>query len=69
MPVTARALVQRINRKLDSQDEQLKAKRGPKGGQYFLVDLRRNFLIRDDVDIEELGRKTGVLEDWEELER
>jgi hypothetical protein len=46
--VSERALIQRINRKLKPDYEQLKARRGmsmlTNVGRYYVLDLRRNFM-------------------------
>jgi hypothetical protein len=65
VPVTTRALVQRINRKLSALDggdpraEQVRAARGKARetlGEFYLLDL------------DALGRKLGVLRAWERLD-
>jgi hypothetical protein len=69
VPVTLRALIQRINRKLADSGQCLKAARGEKArqevGDYYTVDVRLNFLVEKDVDPETLGRDLGVLKVWE----
>jgi hypothetical protein len=72
VPVSKRALVQRINRKLlKDRGEVLKATRGGKAqqdlGDYYTVDLAGNFLVEKDVDLGELGRELGVLAAYERL--
>lgn len=69
VPVTMRALTQRINRNLAHQDEQLK-KSGSERlaqqlGDYYLLNTRGNYIARLGVDPEQLGRTLGVLQDWE----
>ena len=70
--ISERALVQRINRKLKPENEQLRASRTPRMessvGRYYVLDLRRNFISSQHVDPEALGRELGVLQPWEELE-
>ena len=70
VPVTARALAQRINRKLVADGQRLKATRGSRArldlGDYFVVD-RRGLAVDTYVDIEELGRELGALQTWESL--
>jgi hypothetical protein len=69
--VTRRALVQRLNRRLSKQGEVLKGIRGrgarSRPGEYQLIDIERNFLIEDDVNLEKLGRELGVLVAYERL--
>jgi hypothetical protein len=71
VPVTERALFQRINRKLAHENEQLKTCRGGQWenelGRYYVVDLNRNSITASDVDPEALGRELGVLARWEEI--
>jgi hypothetical protein len=75
--VSARALLQRINRKLAKEDEMIRKSRpGRRDGQliynnntgeYYRIDIRGNFFIEGDVDLSELGLKLGVLRKWEAL--
>jgi hypothetical protein len=68
VPITKRALVQRINRHLRKRNEALRGKRGPNTGEYYLVDFTRNALIQDGVSIDKLGRELNVLKPYERLE-
>ena len=78
VPVSERAPIQRINRKLDCDRptarqsgsiEMLKTARGARAehdlGRHYIIDLRGNVVLRKDVDIEELGRELGVLRPYE----
>ena len=71
IPVTRRALLQRINRKLKKVSEVLRATRGENAradfGDYFILDLDRNAVLHKAVDLEKLGRKKGVLKKFERL--
>jgi hypothetical protein len=70
VPVTARALVQRINRTLSKDGEVLRAMRGQAVhdlGSYIVIDTNGNSVAHKRVDIERLGRKLGVLKDFETL--
>lgn len=71
VPVTHRALVQRINRALKKDNKNLKAARSEKVSQelggYFVVDLHRNAVVSKDVDLEEFGRELGALQKFERL--
>lgn len=71
VPVSLRALVARINRKL-APDEMLKATRGERWrdelGDFYLVDLDANAVMAKHVDPESYGRKLGVLKAWERLQ-
>lgn len=72
VPITMRALTQRINRKLAEDDEQLKkagsAKSRQEVGDYFIINVRLNAVVRLDVDPEALGHKLGVLREWESVQ-
>jgi hypothetical protein len=71
--ITKRALIQRINRKLDKEGQTLKTNRGFVGagkhdlGRYYIVDFATNGIIDLDVDLEATGRELGVLQGWEEF--
>lgn len=71
--ITERALFQRINRRLKQDNEQLRTARSTSVeqsvGQYFIVDLNRNAITTQYVDLEKLGRELGVIQPWEELEK
>ena len=75
VPVTMRAIVQRINRKLAADGyRRLKQSRGRPWkyldrdvGKWFLVDGRRNSVERTHVDPEELAKELGVLKPWERV--
>jgi hypothetical protein len=72
IPVTYRALFQRVNRALKKQDEQLRTYRGGRWssdlGDLYIVDVNRNAIVRGDVDLEALGKELGVLEPFERFE-
>jgi hypothetical protein len=66
--ITARALSQRINRKLNP--EKLRAARGKQRhetGDYFITYAKGVKVTH--VFLEKLGRDLGVLHDWEVLEK
>jgi len=71
VPVSERALIQRINRKLRPDDEILKVARGARAeqdcGRYYIVDFRKNIMMTKDVDPEALARELGVLRDYEQV--
>jgi hypothetical protein len=71
VPVSERALVQRINRKLWKESEVLKAARPNTRavqdlGRYYVID-DRNRVVRQHCDLEEMGRELGVLAAYERL--
>jgi hypothetical protein len=69
-PVSMRALITRINRKLRDDGEVLKAARSERVassvGLFFTV--RRNKIASQGVNPEALARELGVLSDWEHVE-
>jgi len=75
VPITMRALIQRINRALKKENEfeVLKITRGRwRGGagdlgRYYTVDENRNAVTGQHIDPEKLGRKLGVLKDYEHV--
>ena len=71
VPVSRRALIQRINRALRSEDEILKKARGARAqqdlGDYYTVWVSRNAIARRNVDLEDLALKLGALQPYEEL--
>jgi|AmaraimetFIIA100_FD_contig_81_450009_length_1432_multi_4_in_0_out_0_2 predicted NAD-dependent protein-ADP-ribosyltransferase YbiA (DUF1768 family) len=71
VPVSTRALIQRINRALKDDGEMLKTARSPRVassiGRHYVVNINRNWITRQRVDVEALGRKIGVLSDYEHL--
>lgn len=80
MPVSTRALLQRINRHLGKQNEQIRATRaGTRAraelGEHYLLRFGRGGsepatnIIEGHVDLEQLGRELEVLSSWESVER
>lgn len=69
VPITMRALIQRINRKLP-KGEMLKAARSRRSadstGWHFVI--AHNEIKQHHVNVETLGRKLGVLADYERVE-
>jgi hypothetical protein len=71
VPVTERALMQRINRKLRKEDQVMKSTRGDKWrgdlGNYYIVDLNRNTIVAQHCTPEKIGRELGVLAHYEHM--
>jgi hypothetical protein len=71
MPVTIRAVTQRLNRRLKSEYLVLTATRGDQQreqfGDYFLLNFRKKTVVRTHIDLELLARDWGVLQDWEKM--
>jgi hypothetical protein len=86
VPVTMRALIQRINRKLAADTDEKKrvgstishwlGKRLRKSrgagefnnlGDFYVLNLSMKEVVDSHVNPEKLGRKLGVLADWESI--
>jgi hypothetical protein len=77
VPVNERALLKRVNRKLEADLEVVRKSRpfydgerpyyDQNTGMFYRVDLSRNFLVESDVNLEELAREIGALKTWEQL--
>jgi hypothetical protein len=71
--VTERALLQRIDRKLKQQanPEKLCTARNDRQaeefGRYFTVEPGSGGVALANIDLEQLGRKLGVLKSWERV--
>ncbi len=72
VPVSRRALIQRINRALRKDDKILKTARSERVrldlGDYYIINTRRNLLTDKQIDLESLGRELDALADYERLE-
>ena len=71
VPVSERAIIQRINRKLKPKDAKLKKLRSKKAwsnlGDYYIVHKKQNFVLDTFIRLESYARELEVLADWEEL--
>jgi hypothetical protein len=71
VPITVRALLQRVNRALEMDNRVLKASRGARAeaelGRFYVIDRRRNVIVDKAVDLEALARKLGALKEYEHL--
>jgi hypothetical protein len=70
IPVTTRAVVQRINRKLKLDSEMLKAARGQmrqEVGDYHVIDWNKKYVTHTRVNLEKMARDLDVLKPWEEV--
>lgn len=68
VPISTWAVVQRVNRKLSKDGHQLRRARGSAEilmGAYFITDGRR--VIEQDVDLEKISRRIGVLQEYERI--
>jgi hypothetical protein len=71
VPVSVRAVVQRINRRLKRDLEALKATRGDRGrrdlGDYYHLDMNHNRIMGTHIDPEAFARELGILAAWERM--
>jgi hypothetical protein len=70
VPVSKRAVLARVNRRLRMNGELLKRSRGRYAadiGDYYVLDVGRNFIVRKHVDLESLAREIDALADYEQL--
>jgi hypothetical protein len=71
VPVSTRAIIQRINRVLVKDGRQVKTARSIHVqldcGKYFVIDVRNNAISRHDVSLEELATVLEVLQPYEEI--
>ena len=69
--VSERALYQRIDRKLRLDDEKLCTARNANVetsvGRYYIINVQRNIITTQRVDLEALGRELAVIKPWEEV--
>ncbi len=72
VPLTRRALIARINRRLKHDDQALRCCRSNSRwwrelGDFYIVDINRNIINDVSVDPTEFGRELGVLHPFEEV--
>jgi hypothetical protein len=71
MPVSKRALVQRVNRVLVKQDERLLAIRSERWrrelGDYYTIIISMNAVRQKHVDLETMAKSLEVLKPYERL--
>lgn len=75
VPVSERALIGRINRKLRDRDpsetEVLRKARGSLAksqvGEFYVINASRGSLLQAHVDLESFARELGALQPFEEL--
>lgn len=70
-PVSERAVIARINRKLAQNDEVLHKSRSERArfdlGEFYTVNTRHNVMGETHVDLAALARELGALRGWEEI--
>lgn len=69
LPITLRALLQRIDRALAKKDQCLKKTLSEQAvcelGEYYIFDRNKMVALKDHVDPEALGKELGVLNPYE----
>ncbi|AWM07633.1 hypothetical protein [Bradyrhizobium symbiodeficiens] len=71
-PITPRALIQRINRRLRPKHQRLRMFRGNSRwwndlGDFYVVDLEANLILHSHVEPVAFGRELGVVQPFEEV--
>lgn len=69
--VTARSIIQRLNRRL-APDQMIKSNRRSdrlteQMGVYYVLDVKQKRVAQRNVDLVQLAKKLGVMDPWEEL--
>jgi len=72
VPVSKRALLARLNRKLAADLEMVKTTRDNTRarrdlGEFYVVDMLINRIVEHDIDLDDFARKRGVLAQHEHL--
>ncbi len=72
VPVSERALFARINRVLAKEEKSLRRCREDSSsyrdcGRYYIIDIRRNYVMNTDVDLAAFAKELGLLRPFEEL--
>jgi hypothetical protein len=71
VPVSERALIQRLNRKMWHDDLMIRTTRGGRAeidlGRHYVLNWRINGIAGKDIDLEDYGREFGVLQPYEYL--
>lgn len=75
VPITKRALIQRMNRILAKDDLKIFASRGARMiqeyGDYHMVNISKNHMagrfIQNDSQLEEYARELNAIAEWEHL--
>lgn len=70
VPITERAAIQRINRKLKPNGLIFKKSRSlamASLGDYYVIDATRNAVKWSCLSLTSFGHKVGAIEEWEEV--
>ena len=70
VPVSMRALLARINRKLRPDQEAIRKNRGAWStdiGEYYVLNWNHNRIENSHADPVAIGRELGCLQKWEEV--
>lgn len=70
-PISMRSLLQRINRKIASKNEIIRASRGSRAkselGDFFTLDVSYNCIVAKDVCPIDLAKELGILKPYEHV--
>ena len=67
-PVSTRAVIARINRRLAKDDRQLRRNRGAWSvGDYYIINMTGNYIDSQNVDLNDLAEELDVLKRYERL--
>ena len=71
VPVSQRSVMARINRVLSQSDERLMTARSARTiqdcGEFYVVDVRRNFLAAKNIDVVKLAKELACLKPYERI--
>ena len=67
VPVTMRALTQRINRKLRHDGQRLRTARGWFSDLGHVLDFKHHWIVKRHVEPEARGRDLGVVKNYDQL--
>lgn len=72
VPVSERAVIQRINRALAPRGKKMCKTRGERAylelGDYYVIDISRNRIVDQNIGLEAFARELGVLAPYERLD-
>jgi len=66
IPVSLRAVTQRVNRALAKEGQKFMKSRN--GDDWYIVDTNRNTVVASGCSIEIVAREVGALKPYEEIE-
>ena len=67
--ISYRALLIRIDRKLQKSGRRLRADRRGGGVSYVIIDTKRRAVVERNIDLAKLARRLEILKPWEKAPR